>query len=536
MSGPWEKYRQAPVANNDGPWNRYAQPTAPQNEEPGFFRQVDNFVRMAANGATFGYADKLAAAMGSGNYDDNIKRERAQTKQADRDLGMMALPAEIGGGIAAALATGGGSLVARGGTLGAKAGLGALEGAGYGALNAAGHTDDGNYAKNMAEGAAVGAALGGAIPVATKGIAKAVSPLADRMQSLSKGERANRDLARAEGIDMTAGMEAGLPNLKRAESVASQVPLGQVFGGGMENSLADFRRAVAKRFGMNTDDLSPDNLNRIYDTMQNEYKSLAGRNTLRDPNAEFLNDLLGLHQRAARDLEAAPGEVIKRRVENLYNQFTNEFGGAMPGESYQALRAGLRNDIKMAERTNPQQATILKDLKKSLDNMMERSVSPSDLKAWQDLNNRYNHFKIVQRSMGAGDAATGNLSPLRFARQVERESGKENFSRGKGNYADLALMADDLYRGVPDSGTAGREFMTQILSGGGLAGGVGGGFAAGLPGFAMGLAAPSAIASTFNSKPVQKYLTNEFFTKQKEEALRDLLQKYGTSGLLAAGY
>lgn len=535
MSGPWEKFQAAQPTGNEGPWNRFAQ--APAQEEPGFFQQIDNFVRTAANGATFGYADKLAAAMGGGNYDDNIKRERKQSDKAERDLGMMALPAELGGGIAAALATGGGSLAARGATMAGKVGYGALEGAGYGALNAAGHTDDGNYMKSVPEGAAVGAALGGALPVAVKGISKAVSPLAERMQSLSKGERANRALAEAEGIPMTAGMEAGLPNLKRAESVASQIPLGQMFGGGMEESLSNFRKAVAKRFGGNTDDLSPENLNRIYETMQNEYKALAGRNTLRDPNADFLNDILGIHQRAARELETAPGEVMKRRVEDIYNKFTNEFGGAMPGESYQALRAGLRNDIKMAERTNPREAAMLKDLKKSLDDMMERSVGPADAKAWNDLNNRYNHFKIVQRSMGAGDAATGNLSPLRFARQVERENGKEAFGLGKGNYSDLALMADDLYRGVPDSGTAGREFMTKLLSGGGLAGfGVGGGFAAGLPGALGAMAAPSGIASVFNSKPVQKYLTNEFFTKQREEVLRDMLQKYGPSGLLAMGY
>jgi hypothetical protein len=541
MSGPWEKYAAQPSAN-EGPWNQY-NPTANKEEEPGFLRQIDNFVRTAANGATFGYADKLAAAMGGGKYDDNIKNERAASKKAERDLGMASLPAELAGGVAGALATGGGSLVARGASLGGKVGYGALEGAGYGALNAAGHTDDGNYMKSVPEGAAVGAALGGAIPVAMKGAKAAISPLADKMASLTEGQLANRALAEKLGIPLTAGMETGSDNLRRAESVASQIPLGNLFGGGMDGAMDKFREAVAKRFGLAGSDLSPQVLQRSRDAMGKEYDVISQRNTLNDQNALWLNDLLGMRQRIAQDMEQAPGDTLIRRIDNLYNQFVNEHGGQMPGEVYQKLRAGLRKDADLLKGTSPQSAQYLKEIKKSLDDMMGRSVSKADEAAWKNLNDRYSHYKTVERAMGtAGSAGSGNLSPLKFAQTVRAQNGPDQFSRGQGTYGDLALLADDLFRGVPDSGTAGRNFMTKIMEGGGLGGlGTAGGGAAGLylgglSGAAAGVGIPIGAANALNSKPVQAYLKNQFLTVQREEALRDLLQKYGPSGLLAVGY
>lgn len=533
MSGPWEKFQAAQPTGNEGPWNKFAQaPT--KDDEPGFLGQIDNAMRQVANGITFGYADKLAAAMNGGSYEDNIKREREQSKKAEHDLGMAALPLDIAGGVMGALATGGGSLVGRGATMAGKIGYGALEGAGYGALNAAGHTDDGNYTKSLPEGAAVGAALGGALPIATKAIGKAVSPLAEKMSDFADQQVKSRALAEQLDIPMTAGMKTGSENLRRAESVASQIPFGNLTGGGMEESLSKFREAVAKRFGMTGDDFSPEMLNRAYQGMQGEYQAITGRNTLRDTNNGFVTDLMNIMDDAAANLKPDQAKFIQDQASNLYKQFVTEHGGALPGESYQKIREQLR--ISADRYKDSGEGDYFKKIKKAYDDMMGRSVSQADEAAWKDLNNRYAHLKLAQQAMGAGDAATGNLSPLRFARAVERENGKDNFTRGKGIYGDLALLGDDLFRGVPDSGTAGRNFMTKLLEGGGLAGGIGGGFAAGLPGFLAGIATPAAMANALNSKPVQKYLGNQFFTKQREDALRDLLQKYGTSGLLAVGY
>lgn len=540
MSGPWEKFQAAQPTGNEGPWNKFAQAPA-KPEEPGWFQQIDNFVRTAANGATFGLTDKLAAMMSSGNYDDNIKKERSQSKRAESELGAMSLPAELAGGIAGALATGGGSLVARGASTAGKIGYGALEGAGYGAANAIGHTDDGNYMKSVPEGALIGGAIGGALPIATKAAGKVISPLAERLSELTTQEKANRALAEKLGIPLTAGMETNSPNLKRAESVASQIPLGNIFGGGTEESARKFREAVAQRFGLAGSDLSPEILANAKSAMGKEYDAIAGRNTLNDQGDHFLTDMFNIMNDAGRNLRPEDAKYIQQQIQQHYNQFAQEFGGQMPGANYQNIRKWLNKEIDR----DPTSATAeyFGRMKSAYDNMMERSVSQADAAAWKDLNKRYSHFKVVQDAMGgAGNAATGNLSPLQFARAVERHNGRDQFALGKGTYGDLGLLADDIFRGVPDSGTAGRNFMTKLMEGGGLAGlGVGGGaaaggIAAGATGALAGAAAPIAAANALNSKPVQKYLSNQFLTKQREEALRELLQKYGPSGLLAMGY
>lgn len=127
---------------------------------------VDDIVRKIANGATFGFADKLAAkgdqAVGGGNYDELLKRQRQLSSDASERAGSAGTVAEFGGNVAGAAAlTGGGamSLVPQAAStpmrLLAAGGLGATEGAGYGALDALGHDTD------VKEGAKMGAITGG---------------------------------------------------------------------------------------------------------------------------------------------------------------------------------------------------------------------------------------------------------------------------------------------------------------------------------------------------------------------------------------
>jgi hypothetical protein len=127
-------------------------------------RYVDDAVRAAAQGATFGWADPLAArasaALGYGTYEENLARERAQTAAIPTAL---RVPAEIAGGIGSAVATApftAGAAALTGASrlpwLVRAAGAGALGGGVYGAGEAA----PGERVPGALEGAGVGAALG----------------------------------------------------------------------------------------------------------------------------------------------------------------------------------------------------------------------------------------------------------------------------------------------------------------------------------------------------------------------------------------
>lgn len=120
---------------------------------------ADDIARLMANGGTFGFADKIAGAVGG----DGTGAERAKTEEARQRAGSAGMVAEYGtpaltatglarGGITAA------SLVPRAltgipGFL-ARTGASAADAAAYGGLSAAGHD------QNIGEGAATGAAIG----------------------------------------------------------------------------------------------------------------------------------------------------------------------------------------------------------------------------------------------------------------------------------------------------------------------------------------------------------------------------------------
>jgi len=144
----------------------------PFGQGPSTLQLVDDFVRRVANGATFGFADKLAAKADeitgrAGSYDENIAKERARTKQAAANLGVPAtLAADVLGGVGGGLALGavGASPLAYAGpSLTSRIGLGAAEGALQSGLQAVGESDTGVSMEGLQTPIAQGGAIGGAL-------------------------------------------------------------------------------------------------------------------------------------------------------------------------------------------------------------------------------------------------------------------------------------------------------------------------------------------------------------------------------------
>lgn len=130
----------------------------------GALQTADDSVRTMANGATLGFADKFAGYMnGTGT-----EAERARSEEAKTRLGPTGDVLEIGGSMLPAVGAAGiGMTAARLPMVGKYAGM-ALDGAGFGALNAAGHDQD------IGQGAATGAVAGAAGQLVGKGIGKGI--------------------------------------------------------------------------------------------------------------------------------------------------------------------------------------------------------------------------------------------------------------------------------------------------------------------------------------------------------------------------
>lgn len=164
-------------------------PAAPQEDNSPWYsklgRAADDMVRIGANAATFGYADKLAGYAGG----EGTEAERAKTQGARDRAGSAAYAGDVLGGVAgmgignAAVGAipGVAKVGAAVGNMLPKAGVGGLmartagmagQGAAYGALDATGHDTD------VGQGALVGALAGGAGNVAGEAVSAGVNKVA----------------------------------------------------------------------------------------------------------------------------------------------------------------------------------------------------------------------------------------------------------------------------------------------------------------------------------------------------------------------
>jgi hypothetical protein len=139
---------------------------------------------------------------------------------------------------------------------------------------------------------------------------------------------------------------------------------------------------------------------------------------------------------------------------------------------------------------------------------------PIELKGeWNKVRKQYSALKSISKAMAsAGSGATeGNIPPAQLASSIRQAMGTDQYSRGAGDLNDLARVGKQfLQPKTPNSGTAQRNFMQNVLTGGG---GIGAYLLTHDPmlavgGAAAGAAAPAVASRIYNSRPVAAYLTN----------------------------
>lgn len=192
---------------------------------------VDKGVRMAANGATFGLADRFAGAMDAAtghapSYSEGVARQVAQTRAVRDEAPILAGIAEMTGGLGTGL-----GLIKNGVTLAGRVGSGLFpriaafgtEGGLYGAAAGAGNTYSGNaqdYIDNASSGGKQGLLIGGGLPMlgtAASGIYKVARSLGQNVAGVGRaGSAALRAAATADEAGLRSlpglGPEAMLPD------------------------------------------------------------------------------------------------------------------------------------------------------------------------------------------------------------------------------------------------------------------------------------------------------------------------------------
>ena len=496
--------------------------------------KTESGIRGAAQGATMGFGDEMAGSaaasplpgsqaatkttLGGMGAPDVIagmiarltgRGQDAYTKERDRvrsgnDAAAAANPISFGAGQLAGAIVGGAPIAAgagaamRGAPLLTRAAISAATGAPMGAIQGAGEAKDmASLPKDAAIGAGVGGGLGFVLPAIGSGFSRLISPM-----RISADRQPLVDALRREGVELTAGQATGSKPLQYLESALGDLPgSGRGAADFMERQGQQFTQAALKRMGATGNLATPDVIDPAVANLGQKFEQLSARNTLKFDH-KFAQDIGRTMNEYDRVLPSQQKPIVDAYLQDLYSQ-----PGGMPGAMYQETRSRLSRQSKALQNSDPALSGVLKGFQKALDGAMDRSIVPADQGAWQEARGQWKNWKAIEKAItGAGEkTAQGYISPSQLRNAVASQ-GRPQYARGQGDLAELARAGEGVMKPLPNSGTAPRTNINQLLSAFGAAGGYGVG---NLPGAIAGAMAPAVIGRTLMSGPVQRYLTNQ---------------------------
>lgn len=323
---------------------------------------ADDVVRQMADGATFGYADKLSAwlnsKMGDKSYEDNLAAERQATEDARSRAGLAGLASSVlGGGLTGGIAAKSGLTLAGRGVpeaaglmrrLGTAAATGAAEGAVYGAIDATGHDTD------VKQGAMYGGLFGGVANPLIEGAISAAAPFFPQVKAANAYPsldelKAMKD-AKYEAMDDVGAKFTGKAMYDMMRRMNSEV---------VDASMGARQSTAPKTLG----------------TIESIWDDVAPGRRIGPPTS--LYDIDQIRQKVSKRLidsgdptEATFGADIKRIIDETIDAADNSTVTTMKGNPEDAVNA-----IKEARKINQQKAKVsdLQDLLQTAARRVEKS-------------------------------------------------------------------------------------------------------------------------------------------------------------------
>lgn len=366
------------------------------------------------------------------------------------------------------------------------------QGALMGATSATGDAES-SVADNAlnAAGGAVSSGLGyGAGQV----ISRAAKPVTDTLSEV--GKRGIAELEKA-GVSLTAAQRTGSKALAGLESVFATLPTtsakqGKIFSAQKEA----FTKAALQKAGINADTASREVLAKAAKSFGDEYAALAKNNAM-NIDEPLLMNVADIYQEATSGrLGQDASNLVKSVSKEIYDA-----GDNMSGEVYQKTRSLLTQKANSTK--DSFDAGLMKRLRNELDDAFERSLPESQRGVMADINRRYQAFKPIQKAMESSKTdvlQSGYIDPTALYQQV---------STG-GQLSDLADAGAAFLRpSIPDSGTAQRALMQNLVTGAGVA--TAGYGAASDNNYALlaggALAGPRVLQAGYNTRLAQNYLS-----------------------------
>jgi len=480
-------------------------------------------------------------------YDQALSMYRGARDQYREDSPKAAAATEIAGSLSTAIpamALGGAGFESAPGIVGrmaAPATSAAGKMAQYAAMGAApasvygfneGEGGFGERAGEAGKSAAIGGLVGTALPYAMSAAGRVVQPVRSR---LSDELKRLAQVAADENIPLTAAQITGSGPLKLMESVFGKMPMTS----GTQEAINEaqrkaFNKAVMGKAGIEADNAAPEVMADAFKRIGSKFDNLAA-NTVVDMDQPFFDAVRAAQHDYGRRLPTDVAPVFQSYIDDIAAMQAaggqpGVLGISIDGPAFQNVYSNLRRAARNAK-ARPELQGALNELANAFDDAMARTgrnpgnlpmpagsplpsaVNPAD--EWAVARRQYANLLPIDNAMASTTAAAtaGDIPPSALARAVINQQGKKGFTTGRGDLNDLARVGTAFIRdNVPDSGTAQRMMMQNLLTGGAAGGagylGTGGDPTTGIAMAALGLGGPRAVQAAYNAPIVQKYLTN----------------------------
>jgi hypothetical protein len=282
------------------------------------------------------------------------------------------------------------------------------------------------------------------------------------------------------------------------------------------------------------------------------FDALQARNNL-EVDPQLVTDLLNTHNNYTRipglfnneTINTVRG-VIHRVGDVMRTANTRGVTPLISGDEYQTLVSDLRRAARGAAQSNPDRAEALHDITSVLDNAMERSIqqhNPADAGAFAEARRDYKNALVIEDASKASNVAgaQGYITPAKLEAAAAKIYTRRGHERGRDPF-DFAPAGKAVLKIEPNSGTAGRLHVSDVIQGLTRSLGAGAGFAAGhslgggneggVAGLLLGqdalarLADPlarSAARAAVTSRPGQAYLGNQLLAGRARIGVPGLL-------------
>jgi hypothetical protein len=377
-----------------------------QGKAPGVLPYIDNLVRQAANGVTFGYADEIASALDSmlgrkGSYSENLAENRAQDKAFSAENPIAAGAANIAGNVGSAalampakLTAMGPSLVgnmAKYGTTGAV--LGGIQGFGEG------EGGFGDRAEHAVPATVFGAVGGAAVPVVGAG--------ARRIAETPVGEWIGQKVVAPAASYIGELLGRGVP----AKSLSAAAPDGAAGGQSIFTNIAEAANNPTERGAIDRLATALQRSGSSADQVRARLDRLGPEAMLADADNQFL--------REARRANTLPGEtssyakgVLEARDRQAGNRIVSTFEGTEPPLSSYELGKEFDANIRAVGQRAYQGDMVDAGLKQTPE-LMALYENPYVAKA-------LDHVMSVERNARVGRPEAVPSSPVEIMHKVKQ--------------------------------------------------------------------------------------------------------------------